>query len=408
MWFYIKLAWRNVLRNKRRTLIAGIAIGIGLSCLIFYDGLIIGMEDVAIRSATDSYMGEAQIHRNGFQSSQDAALTVRHAAAVMDELTADALVADHCPRTLAMGMLTSPANVNSVLLVGVDPKRESRISRIDDSMKQGTFFTGDNPRDMVIGSDLAESLEIGLGDRVVATVSTASGGDLAQEMFRVSGIYYFSIKEMDQGMAFIRLPVAQRMLGIGERIHEIAVKFKQLQSASRKDIPFWDNYSSQGNEAISWADLLPQLKSIFDMTGSFRAVLAFLLIIVVIFGIINTLFMSLYERLFEFGVLRAVGTRPSGIFKLMMAESGALGIISALIGVAFSLILFAILAKTGIDYRGIEFAGTTFHDLLYPVMKTYQFIVYPLGLFVFTLLVGLYPAVVAARMSITKAIRRSL
>ena len=70
MWFYIKLAWRNVLRNKRRTIIAGIAIGIGLACLIFYDGLIIGMEDVAIRSATDSFIGEAQIHREGFQSSR--------------------------------------------------------------------------------------------------------------------------------------------------------------------------------------------------------------------------------------------------------------------------------------------------------------------------------------------------
>jgi ABC-type antimicrobial peptide transport system permease subunit len=144
------------------------------------------------------------------------------------------------------------------------------------------------------------------------------------------------------------------------------------------------------------------------MTGSFRAILAFLLIIVVIFGIINTLFMSLYERLFEFGVLRAVGTRPWGVFKLMLAESGSLGIISAVIGVVISLILTGIISKTGIDYRGLEFAGTTFQDLLYPVMKVYQFIVYPIGLFLFTLLVGLYPATVASRMSITDAIRRSL
>jgi ABC-type lipoprotein release transport system permease subunit len=408
MWFYVKLAWRNVLRNKRRTVIAGIAIGIGLACLIFYDGLIIGMEDVAIRSATDTFMGEAQIHRQGFRDTQDSALTVNHSAAIMEKLKADPLVAGYCPRTLSMGMITSPANVNSILLVGVDPARECQISRIDDAVKQGVFFTGGNPRDMVIGSELAEILEIGLGDRVVATVSTAGGGDLAQEMFRVSGIYHFSIKEMDQGMAFVRLPVVQRMLGIGDRVNEIAVQFKQLKFASRKDLPFWETYSLQGNEAISWTDLLPQLKTIFDMTGTGRAVMAFLLIIVVIFGIINTLFMSLYERLFEFGVLRAVGTRPWGVFKLMLAESGSLGIISALFGVTISLILTGILAKTGIDYRGIEFAGTTFQDLLYPVMNVYQFIVYPLGLFVFTLLVGLYPAAVAARMSIADAIRRSL
>jgi ABC-type lipoprotein release transport system permease subunit len=408
MWFYIKLAWRNVLRNKRRTIIAGIAIGIGLACLIFYDGLIIGMEDVAIRSATDSFLGEAQIHRKDFRSNLDTSLTVNRAAEVMEKLKSDNLIDEYCPRVMSMGMITSPANVNSILLVGIDPVMESRISRINDAIKEGTFFPGNNPRDMVIGSELAETLEVGLGDRVVATVSSAGSGDLSQEMFRISGIYYFSMKEMDQGMAFIRLPVTQRMLGIGENIHEIAIKFKQLKTASQKDLPFWKTYSSWGNEAVSWADLLPQLKTIFYMTGSFRAILAFLLIIVVIFGIINTLFMSLYERLFEFGVLRAVGTRPWGVFKLMLAESGSLGIISAVIGVVISLILTGIISKTGIDYRGLEFAGTTFQDLLYPVMKVYQFIVYPIGLFLFTLLVGLYPATVASRMSITDAIRRSL
>ena len=408
MWFYIKLAWRNVLRNKRRTIIAGIAIGIGLACLIFYDALIIGMEDVAIRSATDSFIGEAQIHRKDFQNSLDTVLTINRSAEIIEELKADPLVKGYSPRSLAMGMITSPANVNSVMLVGVDPRRERTISKIDDAIKEGNFFSGDNQRDIIIGSKLAEILEIGLGDRLVATVAAAGSGDLSQEMFRVSGIYHFSISEMDQGMAFIRLPVAQRMLGIDDRIHEIAVKFKQLKTASQPELTFWKTFSRHGNEAISWTDLLPQLKNIFDMTGTFRYIMAFLLIIVVIFGIINTLFMSLYERLFEFGVLRAVGTRPWGVFKLMLAESGALGIISAAIGVAISLILTGLVAKTGIDYRGIEFAGTTFNDLLFPVMKIYQFIVYPAGLFIFTLLVGIYPALVASRMSITEAIRRSL
>ncbi len=408
MWFYIKLAWRNVLRNKRRTIIAGIAIGIGLACLIFYDGLIIGMEDVAIRSATDSFIGEAQIHREGFQTSRDTTLTVNQSEEVIKGLKTDPLVEGYSPRTLAMAMITSPANVNSVLLVGIDPQRERAISKIDDAIKEGNFFSEANPRDIVIGSKLAEILEIGLGDRLVATVSTAHSGDLSQEMFRVSGIYHFSIKEMDQGMAFIRLPVAQQMLGIGDQVHEIAIKFSQLKYASQEDLPFWKTFSDHGNKAISWEELLPQLKTMFEMTGAFKVILAFLLIIVVIFGIINTLFMSLYERLFEFGILRAVGTRPWGVFKLMLAESGSLGIISAVIGIIISLIITGIMAQTGIDYRGIEFAGTTFNDLLYPVMKIYQFIIYPAGLFAFTLLVGIYPAIVASRMSITDAIRRSL
>lgn len=408
MFFYLKLAWRNVLRNKRRTIIAGIAIGIGLAVLIFYDGLIIGMEEVAIRGATDTFLGEAQIHRKGFQDTRDAGLTIRKSREVLDKLENETVVESHSPRALAMAMITSPASVNSIQLVGVDPEMESHLSRIDNAIKEGDFFKGENPRDIIIGSELAEILEAGLGDRVVTTVSSVGSGDLSQEMFRISGIYHFGIKEMDRGMAFVRLPVAQKMLGIDDRIHEIAVKFTELKYASQKDLPFWKTYSRNGNEAISWEELLPQLKGIFELTGAGKAVMALLLIFVVIFGIINTLFMSLYERLFEFGVLRAVGTRPWGVFKLMLAESGSLGVISAIIGVIMSLVLMGIISWTGIDYRGIEFAGTTFQDLLYPVMKPYQFIVYPIGLLVFTLLVGLYPATVAARMSITDAIRRSL
>jgi len=408
MWFYIKLAWRNVLRNKRRTLIAGIAIGIGLACLIFYDGLIIGMEEVAIRSATDTFLGEAQIHRQGYRNSREASLMINDPSGFLKDLSVHPAVKAASPRSLAMGMITSPANVNAVMLLGIDPAQEAAVSKIDDAIRQGDFFDGDSPRDIVIGSELADILEAGLGDRVVITVSAVGTGELSQEMFRVSGIYHFSIKEMDGGMAFIRLPVAQRLLGVGDGLQEIAIKFNELKFASQNDLSFWKTFSRDGNEAVSWEELLPQLKTIFEMTGAFRAILAFLLVIVVIFGIINTLFMSLYERLFEFGVLRAVGTRPRGVFKLMLAESGSLGLISAAIGVALALIIMWIVTQTGIDYRGIEFAGTTFQDLLYPVMKLYQFIIYPVGLMVFTLLVGLYPATVASRMSITDAIRRSL
>jgi ABC-type antimicrobial peptide transport system permease subunit len=136
--------------------------------------------------------------------------------------------------------------------------------------------------------------------------------------------------------------------------------------------------------------------------------MALILMVVVIFGIINTLFMSLYERLFEFGVLRAVGTRPGGVLKLMLFESGALGVISTVVGVILSLIVCGVFSKTGIDYRGLEFAGSTISEVLYPVMTWWQYVIYPLGLIGFVLLVGFYPAVVAARMKIVEAMRKSL
>jgi ABC-type lipoprotein release transport system permease subunit len=408
MWFYIKLAWRNMFRNKRRTIITSIAIGIGLGSLIFTAALMEGMVNNMVQSSTSSFLGEAQIHGGDFREAQEVEKTVNQLDQVTAELKQDPLVAQFTPRTLSMGMITSPANVNAILLVGVKPESERFLSQIDNTLQKGDFFTGDNPRDIVIGSKLAEDLEVSLGDRVVATVSQARTGDLSQEMFRISGIYQFGIKEMDSGMAFIRIKKSQEMLGLGDGVHQLAIKFKDLQTADKADSPFWKKYSRFGNEAVPWTTLLPQMKAVLGMIDVNLIFMAVILGGVVIFGIINSLFMSLYERMFEFAVLRAVGTRPGGLRKLIILEAGALAIISIVLGIILGIVVTAILAHTGIDYRGIEFAGTTFHELIYPVVNLGHYIVFPLGVFIFTMLVGIYPAWVAGRLRIADALRKSL
>ncbi len=408
MWLYIKLAWRNIFRNKRRTVIASTAIGIALACLLFFDSFIIGLEHNMIASATSSFLGHAQIHRQEFRHTQEPAYTINNPDQIMQSLKQETIVEAYTPRTLSIGMITSAANLNSVLIVGVDPQAEKAVSKVDDAVRKGDFFKGQKPQDIVIGSELAEILEVSLGERVVLTLAQAESGDLSQDMFRVSGIYHFGVREMDSGMVFIHIKKAQDMLNISGQVHEIAIKFKSLQYASDDNLAFWSKYSHNGNEALSWGELLPDLKGVFEMTGVFRSVMSLLLMFVVIFGIVNTLFMSLYERMFELGVLRAVGTRPWGVMKLMICESGALAVLSIAVGLFLGLIITGLFTITGIDYRGIEFAGSVIQEVVFPVMKPFQFIIYPIGLLLFMVLVGLYPAVVAARMSIADAIRKSL
>jgi ABC-type antimicrobial peptide transport system permease subunit len=198
------------------------------------------------------------------------------------------------------------------------------------------------------------------------------------------------------------------MLGLGTGIHEIAIKFKDLKFASEEGHPFWEKYSRRGNEALSWMKLLPQLRAVFKMSQFsfyFGGVVLFAL---VAFGIINTLFMSLYERMFEFGVIRAIGTRPGGIRKLIVLEAGCLGLLSILIGIILGFVLTFLLTKVGLDSRGIEYAGTTIREMFYPELQFRQYIIYPLWVLGLTMLVGLYPAVVAGRMNISAALRKSL
>jgi len=405
---YLKLAWRNLLRNKRRTFIAGTAIGIGLAALIFYDGMMIGMENNMIGTATSSFMGEAQIHADDFLETQDVELTIRNLADVASNLEKEEIVEAFTPRAMAFSMLSSAGNVSAVQLYGVVPESEALLSKIDDAISEGEFFSGDSKRDIVIGSKLAELLEVQIGDRVVATASQAETGELSQELFRVSGIYTFGDRALDGGLAFVRLPVAQEMLGIGGDVHEIAIKFTDIQLSRVDTLAFWEKYSEGGNEAKSWTKLFPQLEAVFEMSEMAKGIVGMILFAIVALGIINTLFMSLHERMFEFGVIKAIGTRPFKIAQLIIFEAAFLSIISIVIGSAISLAVNSYVGHVGLDYRGMEFLGTTVQELIYPVMNVEQYITYPIWVFILTSIVGIYPAVHAARLKPADAMRRSV
>ncbi len=409
MLVFWKMAWRNLFRNKRRTVIAGTAIGIGLASLIFVDALILGMEKNMITSATGTFLGEGQIHRQGYRETQEVELTIQRYQQVVRDLSKETIVRHFTPRVYSFAMISSPANFTAITLVGVQPRTEKYLSEIDESIQKGQYLSPNGEREILIGSKLAEVLEVALGDRVVITVAQARTGNLEQEMFRVSGIFHMNIQEMDLGMALIKIGKAQQMLGLDSTaVHEIALKFINPTIGRNSTLPFWKKYSRFGNEAIGWTKIIPELEAAFSLSDFSIWVTGLILFGVVALGIINTLFMSLHERMFEFGVLRAIGTRPFQTFILIIFEAIALGIISIILGNILGFIVTYLTSMVGIDYTGIEFAGVTIRKILYPVMQVRQFLFYPFWVFILTTLVGFYPAIHAARMSPVEAMRRSL
>lgn len=408
MWLLLKLAWRNLFRNTRRTVLSGLAIGVGLAALIYGDALMLGMVDNMVRTATATFPGEAQIHGAQFRQTHEVESTIQNLDQVLADLRQEPKVKAFTVRVMSFAMLSSAADVGSVLLYGVDPAQERGVSRLADAVVAGEYLDPARPNQILIGRKLAENLGVGLGDRLVLTVAQAGTGELSQEMFRVRGIFAFKVREMDRSMAFIPLAKARELLKLEGRAHEIAVNFKDLRTASDPELPFWRHYTRGGNEALGWGKLFPELKSLMDISMFSMLLMALILFGIVSFGIMNTLFMSLYERMFEFGVLRAVGTRPWGVGLMILLESASLAVLSIVIGILLGWGLTALFQVIGIDYRGLEFTGVTIKELIYPVPRAYQYIVYPVWLFVFTVLVGLYPAWYAARLQPAKAMKRSL
>lgn len=405
--FYLKLAWRNNLRNKRRTFLAALAVGLGLAALIFTDAFSTGMLNGIIDAATGTFLGQAQIHRKGFLDTMDADLGVKDGPELLRRLAGEAGVARFAPRVVSFAMIASPSNSASVILYGVEPQAERGVSRLEKAVITGDFLSGEAV-EIVLGRPLAATLGVALGDKVVVTAAAAGGGDLAQSMFRVGGILSTGSRPMDSNMAFVRLKKAQELLNLGSGFHEVALDFREMDSAEDRSLPFWDEYGSDGNEALGWPDLVPELLAAKEMTAFGILITAAILSGIVALGIMNTLFMSLYERMFEFGVLRAVGTRPARLGFMIVSEAAALAFISALFGIAIGWLACGLAGIHGIDYTGVELAGVTMLEPIRPAYRALQYWLYPSALFVFTLIVSLYPAVYAARLNPVEAMRRSL
>jgi ABC-type lipoprotein release transport system permease subunit len=404
----MKLAWRNILRNKRRTLLSGIAVGIGLASMIYVNALFTGMLESMVRTATDTFLGHGQIHAEGFMDTLEAEKTIINSESILKDLHSDSSLLRFSPRTVSFSMVSSAGGLKSVMLYGIDPEMEKDISLVDETIKEGSFLGQNEAGKILIGSKTADTLEVGIGDRVVVTLAEADTGELSQDMFRIGGIFHMGIREADSGLAFVHIRKSQELLGLGMNIHEIALKFKSLEMAGDPRIPFWKIYSRGGNEAIGWKEMVPQLESVIEMSSLSTGITLFLVFGIVGLTIMNSLFMSLYERMFEFGVLRAIGTRPSGMGAIVVMEAIALSVISMVIGSILGFGVTGYFSVKGINYRGIEFAGVTITDLIFPSFTIEQFTLYPVLILLFSIAAAIYPAVFAAKLTPARALRRTL
>ena len=404
----LTLALRNVFRNKRRTLLTVGLIACGLAALMFTDAMVRGMSQSMVHIATGTFLGEAQVHRQGFRRNNDVDLFLAHSDTLLLALRSDPAVTVAAPRVISGAMLASSENVAAAMVYGVQGPAEAQLGKLRQALVAGRYFEGDSPTQLLIGSKLAQLLEVELGDRVVITVSQIHGGDLSQELFRVSGIFHFNDRLLDQNLAFVTLPRGRQLLGMTRGVHEIALK---LQASSPGTFA-WEHYNGQWQgeplETLGWEKLIPQLSGVLEMSNFSTLIVAGILFVLVALGLINSMFMSIYERQYEFGVLLALGTRPIQLFWQIVYEGFFIGVLSAVLGLVLGGLLSWWKALTGIDYGNLEMSGVTLQEPIYLVLHWSQFTWMPLVIVLMTVTASLYPAWHAARLQPTQAMRKTL
>lgn len=403
-----RLALRNLLRNKRRTFLTAMIISLSLTALIMTDALIKGMSDTMVRSATRLYSGDAQIHHRDYLAQREEALTIEPSA-FLEQLAQEPDVAGYAPRALAFGMISSSANNRAIQVAGIQPEREATVSKLRGAIQEGEYLDVDGPdTQILIGRRLAELLEADLGDRIVVSVNNLDTQSAEQQLFRVTGIFHFNARALDENTAYVLLPRLQEMMSLGDEVHEVAFNFQEASMATDTTLPIWSRLSNEEAIAQGWTELMPQLATMLRLSNSSTIIAAVILFILAGLGVINGMFMSIYERTYEFGVLLAIGTRRASIFRLILAEGLVLAVGAIVIGAVLGVALTAWSASVGIDYGNMEISGVSIAEVIRPEYHINQYTVLPVWVLIMTLIACVYPAVHAARIVPAHALHKSL
>lgn len=401
-----RLAKRSIFRNTRRTLLTVLLISCSLAAILFTDAFVRGMVNTMVKISTQTFLGEGQIHQKGFREANDIDIYIKDTATLYRQLDEIDEIQAYAPRVLSGAMTSSSENVASAIIYGVDATKEAKVSKLKLAMTQGDYLSGVDG-EIIVGEQLADLLEVSLGDRLVVTVSEAHGGDLSQALFRVSGLFSFNERSMDIGMAFINLSQGQKLLNI-TGVHEVSLRLQNLNQADDKTLAFWHNLNNKNIETLNWQELVPQLSSMLAMTEYSTLIVSVIMYILVCLGLINTMFMSIFERQTEFGILLAIGTRSKQLFYQIMLEGLFIGLLSVAVGLLLAFIFCYWGSIVGIDYSELEMSGLTLNEPIYLVLDATSFVLMGFATLAVTLISCIYPALHAARLQPSSAMRRTL
>jgi putative ABC transport system permease protein len=400
----LKLAWRNIWRNRRRSLIVLGSIIVGMAILIFYDALVVAFLDQSLENQIGAHTAHIQINRYGFNDNKTVQNFLPGVETVEHALRENPLVKHFSKRIISYGLLNSAYNSSGISLVGIDPNNEQHVTTIYESIVEGRYLSGE-PNEIVISRRTAETLNVKLGDRVVGMAS-ALDGTIGSELFRVVGLYRTMSSGFDKMHVYIPLGDAQMMLGLDDNVLQVALlasdvgAVPELTSMLRESIS--DEY-----EVLSYTELMPLLILMIDISQQSMAFIYVIIGAAMIFGIINALLMSVFERIREFGVIMAIGMKNNRLFLMIMLEAVVLGLIGILCGTILGGSITLQLQSSGLNLAAFSegLASWGIGSVLYPQLSIAVIVRSVLVILFTCIFASIWPAIKAMRLKPVEAIR---
>lgn len=400
------MAWRNIWRNKMRSIVIILSIAVGLFAGIAVLALYKGMMKSRIRTVIDAEVSHLQIHDTSFKKDHESRFIINNGDRLLKRIADIPEIKLAVPRSITNGMLSTATGSAGVQINGVVPALEYQASQLNRKVREGKLFDSTRRNEIMVGKKLAVKLKLKPGSKLVLTFTDTSG-NMVSGAFRVAAIYQSDNAPLDERNVYVVLPDLNILLGSGHAYQEIAILLKNDNDVKAVQQQLRNDFSSYQIE--SWRELSPETDLLVRTTDQYSYIIITIIMLALAFGIVNTMLMAILERTREIGMMVALGTNRLKIFLLILSETVFLTLAGTPVGIGIGWLTITYFTKHGLDLSGMGkemMSSFGFGTMVYP-----EFPADKLGgvLMIVTataIIACLFPAVKALKLQPVEALRR--
>jgi putative ABC transport system permease protein len=390
----LRLAWRNIWRQRRRTWLTTGAMVFSNTLLVFMISLQFGMYDLMIDNTLKSFSGHLQVQAPGYKDD----LKMRQVVPNIRSLAAsfrDSHEFQHvAARGAAFALASSEDRTFGIQVFGVEPAFEPGVSNIPGLISEGRYLDDAGATEIVVGEVLARNLRVGIGDELTL-LGTGRDGSFAAAIVAVVGIFDSSIPDLDRSIAEIPLGLFQETFAMDGAGHQVVITTADLSlvPAAKEQA---EALLPPGSDLVvhDWEALQPGLKQAIQADLTSAWFMYGVLVILVAFSVMNTQLMSVLERTREFGIAMSLGLTPGRLSRLVMLETSLMGLVGLVLGALLGALVTSWFTINGFAYPGMDELAANFNlpSQMYPQVTPGTLIAGPAVVFTATLAAALYPA----------------
>ncbi|HUI87732.1 MAG TPA: FtsX-like permease family protein [Anaerolineales bacterium] len=394
MLLYLRLAWRNIWRHRRRTVIVVVAMGLGLAMMMAYDGLMDGFTQAIYGNAIKVLGGNIHVHAAGYSEKADSLplLPIANDQTIIQRAKSLPNVIGASRRINTGGLATNTEGAFSVTITGIEPEQEAPISPIAQNVKSGRYLTSQDQDVVLIGRGLAQQMDVNVGDKITL-VGRSTHQQMRQRPMTILGIYDIGVPTFEEKTVYISLAEAQNLYDLPNQSTDVMITLQKL--GQEPPVIAALTPSLNGDEIESWAQSFPDLQQAINTKSGVMQIFSIIIMLIAGIGVLNLLLMAVYERTREIGLLGAMGLKPRQIMTLFVLEGTMLGLVGCAVGLGLGLIINGSLGSVGLDftqYASISDYVALINGRVYPSLALGNFVNRAVPVLIVAILAALYPA----------------